>query len=169
MKIVFYDAKPYDKMFFDGYFFKKGYEAVYIEEKLNADTVRLADGAQAVCIFVNDRADAAIITSLHGFGVRLILLRCAGFNNVDIKAAYKKIHVLRVPAYSPNAVAEHALALLMCVNRKLHRAYNRTRDFNFSINGFVSRDLSGKTAGVIGTGKIGSVMSRILAGIGMRV
>lgn len=169
MKIIFFDTKPYDRIYFDAYIKEHGHEVVYIEERLGASTVRLAEGHDAVCVFVNDNVNADIINALYGYGVKVLLLRCAGYNNVDVQAAYKKIHIMRVPAYSPYAVAEHAAALLMSVNRKTHRAYVRTRDFNFNINGFVSRDLHGKTAGVIGTGRIGRIMIDILNGFGMKV
>jgi len=169
MRIIFFNSKPYDKIYFETYCAKEGFETVFVEEKLNETTVKLAQGFQAVCIFVNDNANARVIGTLAGFGVKLMLLRCTGYNNVDVKAAHKKIHVTRVPAYSPESIAEHSLALLMSVNRKIHRAYTRTRDYNFNINGFVSGNLSGKTAGVIGTGKIGQAMIKILDGIGMKV
>jgi len=169
MKIIFFNAKSYDKIYFDKYFAKNKYSVTYIEERLCEATVRLAEGYDAVCIFVNDNAGAGIIDTLVGYGVKMILLRCAGYNNVDVKAAYKRIRVLRVPGYSPSSVAEHALALLMSVGRKTHRAYTRTRDYNFDISGFVSHNLYGKTAGIIGTGKIGAVMADILSGIGMTV
>ena len=169
MKIIFYNTKPYDKTYFDVYCARYGFEAEYIEEKLCGPTARFAQGFDAVCIFVNDTADAEVIEALAGYGVKLLLLRCAGYNNVDVRAAYKKIHVLRVPGYSPKSIAEHALALLLCVNRKLHRAYTRTRDFNFSINGFTSGNLGGKAVGIIGTGKIGRAAVSLFRGIGMKV
>ena len=169
MKVIFFNTKSYDRLYFDKYLAKNKYSVTYIEERLSEETVRLCEGYDAVCIFVNDKAGAGIIDTLAKFGVKMILLRCAGYNNVDVKSAYKRIRVLRVPGYSPSSVAEHALALLMSVGRKTHRAYTRTRDYNFDINGFVSHNLYGKTAGIVGTGKIGAVMANILAGIGMKV
>ncbi len=169
MKIAFYDAKPYDKVWFDAYVAEYGYSIKYIESKLSLETVILAKGCEAVCVFVNDTVDESVINELSTLGVKAVLLRCAGFNNVDFKASYKKLHVMRVPAYSPYAVAEYACALLLSVNRKTHRAYARTRDFNFNINGLSGVDLHGKTAGVIGTGKIGRIMIDILRGFGMKV
>ncbi len=129
----------------------------------------LAEGFDTVCAFVNDTLDKETVDILHERGVRLIALRCAGYNNVDLQAVFGRIHVARVPAYSPHAVAEHALALLLTLNRKTHRAYFRTRDNNFTISGLMGMDLHGKTAGVIGTGKIGQILAGILKGLGMRV
>lgn len=169
MKIAFYDTKPYDKVWFDSLSDEYGCEIKYFDFKLNAETAPLAKGADAVCIFVNDDADSQALTVLHENGIKLLALRCAGYNNVDFKTAHKKIHVVRVPDYSPAAVAEHAMALLLTLNRKTHRAYSRTRDNNFSINGFIGIDLSGKTAGIIGTGKIGRVFAGICKGFGMEV
>lgn len=168
-KVTFYDTKPYDKVWMDALKGEYGLQIKYFESKLNADTVSLARGSDAVCVFVNDTVDAEVIESLHDYGIRILALRCAGFNNVDFKAAFEKLHVVRVPAYSPYAVAEHAMALLLAVNRKVHRAYNRTRDFNFNINGLTGFDLHGKTVGVIGTGKIGRVFIDICKGFGMNV
>lgn len=169
MKIAFYDTKPYDRTWFDTYAPEYGYTIKYIESKLSLETVILAKGSDAVCVFVNDYVDKDVIDELHELGVRAILLRSAGFNNVDFAAAFRKLHVMRVPAYSPHAVAEYACALLLSVNRKTHRAYVRTRDYNFSINGLCGTDLCGKTAGIIGTGKIGRIMIDILRGFGMQV
>jgi len=169
MKIAFYDAKPYDRVWFDEYVTEYGYKIKYIESRLSLETTVLAKGYDAVCIFVNDTVTKDVIDELSVQGVKAILLRCAGFNNVDFEAAYKKIHVMRVPAYSPFAVAEYACALLLSVNRKTHRAYARTRDFNFNINGLMGMDLHGKTAGVVGTGKIGRIMIDILRGFGMHI
>ena len=166
-KIAFYDAKPYDKESFDR--IKSDYEFDYIESKLSASTAVLAKGCAGVCAFVNDDIDGRALETLYENGVRVIAMRCAGYSNVDFKAAYGKISVVRVPAYSPHAVAEHAIALLLCVNRKIHKAYNRTRDFNFSINGLTGTDLYGKTAGVIGTGKIGRAFIDICRGMGMKI
>jgi len=169
MKIAFYDTKPYDRTWFDAYVVEYGYEIIYIESHLSLDTVVLAKGCDAVCVFVNDSVSKEVIDELAKLGVKVILLRCAGFNNVDFAAAFKKVHVMRVPAYSPYAVAEYAAALLLSVNRKTHRAYSRTRDYNFSINGLQGIDLHDKTAGIIGTGKIGRIMIDILHGFGMKV
>lgn len=170
MKIMFYDTKPYDKIWFQPLSEQMGYAIKFQEVKLNEDTAILACHYDAVCIFVNDDADAAAIKVLKEMGVRTILLRCAGFNNVDLKAAQAAdIKVLRVPSYSPEAVAEYAMGLLLTVNRNIHRAYVRTRDFNYNINGLMGIDLVGKTAGVIGTGKIGQTMIDILRGFKMRI
>ena len=169
MKIAFFDAKSYDKPSFDRYTAEEGIDIKYFETKLNEDTVYLAKGYDAVCVFVNDDVNANVINSLHDMGVRVLALRCAGFNNIDIKQAYGKIHVLRVPAYSPYAVAEHAIALLLTSIRRIHKAYIRSRDFNFSLNNLTGFDLYGKTVGVIGTGKIGKVFVNICRGFGMKV
>ena len=169
MKIAFFDAKPYDKIWFDRLAPDYGFTIQYIESRISVDNCVLADGCEAVCVFVNDAVDAGVIDRLHSIGVRAILLRCTGYNNVDFKSAFQKIHVMRVPAYSPYAVAEYSCALLLSVNRKTHRTYSRTRDYNFSINGLIGRDLFGKTAGIIGTGKIGRIMAGILKGFGMHV
>ena len=169
MKIAFFDAKSYDKPSFDRYTAEEGIDIKYFETKLNEDTVYLAKGYDAVCVFVNDDVNVNVINSLHDMGVRVLALRCAGFNNIDIKQAYGKIHVLRVPAYSPYAVAEHAMALLLTSIRRIHKAYIRSRDFNFSLNNLTGFDLYGKTVGVIGTGKIGKVFVNICRGFGMKV
>jgi len=169
LKIAFYDAKPYDKVWFDTLAGQYDCELKYFDFKLNAETACLAKGAEVVCIFVNDNADDETLGILHTNGVKLLALRCAGYNNVNFKSARGKIHVVRVPEYSPAAVAEHAMALLLTLNRKTHRAYGRTRDNNFSINGFIGIDLVGKTAGIIGTGKIGRVFAGICKGFGMDV
>lgn len=169
MKIVFYDAKPYDIEWFNKANEKYGFDIRYLEYKLNHETAVMAGGADAVCAFVNDSIDKDTIDALHGMGIKIIAMRCAGYNNVDFKQAYKKIHVVRVKSYSPHAVAEHAVALMMTLNRKIHRAYNRTRENNFAINGLLGFDFSGKTAGVIGTGRIGRVFAGICKGLGMEV
>jgi D-lactate dehydrogenase len=169
MKIAFYDTKPYDKIWFAPLAKEMGIEIQFLETKLNKDTVRLSKGCDAVCIFVNDSADKEVIKALEQYNTRAILLRCAGYNNVDVRAAKNKIHLLRVPSYSPEAVAEYAIGLLLTINRKIHRAYNRTRDFNFSIHGLMGMDLKGKTAGVIGTGKIGQMTMEILKGLKMDI
>ncbi|MBR2410225.1 MAG: 2-hydroxyacid dehydrogenase [Clostridia bacterium] len=169
MKIAFFDTKPYDKTAFDEKAAMLGIKIKYFETKLNEDTVFLAKGADAVCVFVNDTVNKAVIDALGEMGIRILLLRCAGFNNVDMKYVNGKIHVLRVPAYSPYAVAEHAIALLLTSIRRIHKAYIRSRDFNFSLSGLTGFDLHGKTVGVIGTGKIGKVFIDICKGFGMKV
>ena len=169
MKIAFFDTKPYDKPSFDKYGAMKGVEFKYFETKLNEDTAELAAGFDGVCVFVNDTVNAAVIDRLVELNVKVIALRCAGFNNVDMKHAFGRIHVLRVPAYSPYAVAEHARAMLLTSIRRIHKAYIRTRDFNFSLVGMTGFDLHGKTVGVIGTGRIGRVFIDICRGFGMKV
>ena len=169
MKFAFFDTKPYDKPSFDKFGELAGISFKYFETKLNEDTVELADGFDGVCVFVNDTVNSAVIDRLFELGVRVIALRCAGFNNVDIKYALGRIHVLRVPAYSPHAVAEHAIAMLLTSIRRIHKAYIRTRDFNFSLSGMTGFDLHGKTVGVIGTGRIGRAFIDICRGFGMRV
>jgi len=169
MRIAFFDTKPYDKVWFDTYAPEYGYTIKYIESRLSPMTAQLAKGCDAVCVFVNDQVTAEVIDELVLLGIKTVLLRCAGFNNVNFEAAYKKLHVMRVPAYSPYAVAEYATALLLSVNRKTHRAYSRTRDYNFTINGLCGIDLHGKTCGIVGTGKIGRVMIDIMKGFGMEV
>ena len=169
MKFAFFDTKPYDKPSFDKFGELAGISFKYFETKLNEDTVELADGFDGVCVFVNDTVNSAVIDRLFELGVRVIALRCAGFNNVDIKHAFGRIHVLRVPAYSPHAVAEHAIAMLLTSIRRIHKAYIRTRDFNFSLSGMTGFDLHGKTVGVIGTGRIGRAFIDICRGFGMRV
>ena len=169
MKLAFFDTKPYDVPGFDRYAVPAGIEIKYYEPNLNRDTVSLASGFDAVCVFVNDTVDAVVVEKLYTMGVKAIVLRCAGFNNVDIKACEGKLRVFRVPAYSPHAVAEHAMALLLTINRRTHKAYIRTRDFNFSLQGLAGFDLYGKTVGIIGTGKIGRVFADICKGFGMNV
>lgn len=168
-KICFFDTKPYDKTCFEALKEQYGIEIEYFEPKLGPKTAFMAKGFQAVVAFVNDTIDEETIGILHANGVKLIAMRCAGYNNVDFKAAFQKVHVARVPAYSPYAVAEHAMALLLTLNRKIHKAYSRTRDFNFSLNGLTGFDLNGKTMGVIGTGKIGRIFIDICKGFGMKV
>lgn len=169
-KIAVFDTKPYDRITFNEVNKKFGFELVYHKEHLDINNVVLANGNDAVCIFVNAVVDADVVEKLHSYGIKLIALRCAGFNNVDISAAEKKgIKVVRVPDYSPHAIAEHTLALMLCLNRKVHRAFLRTRDSNFSLVGFQGFDMYGKTVGVIGTGKIGKVVIGLLQGLGMNV
>lgn len=169
MKVAFFDAKSYDKPGFDHYTKGTNIKIKYFETRLNEDTVSLAKGYDCVCVFVNDTVNEAVVNELYRLGVKMIALRCAGFNNVDLRACEGKIKVFRVPAYSPYAVAEHAMALLLGVNRKIHKAYNRTREFNFSLVGLSGFDLYGKTVGVIGTGKIGRIFADICKGFGMKV
>ena len=169
MKIAFFDTKPYDKPSFEKFGAEHGVTFKYFEAKLNEDTVDLAHGFDGVCVFVNDTVNAAVIDRLCELGVKVVALRCAGFNNVDMKHAFGRIHVLRVPAYSPYAVAEHAMAMLLTSIRRIHKAYIRTRDFNFSLVNMTGFDLHGKTVGVIGTGRIGRVFIDICRGFGMRV
>ncbi|MBQ7362867.1 MAG: 2-hydroxyacid dehydrogenase [Clostridia bacterium] len=169
MKVAFYDTKPYDRECFDKYGSLYDIEFKYYETKLSEDTVRLAEGADAICVFVNDTVNSAVIDKLVAMGVRIVALRCAGFNNVDMKYAFGKVHVLRVPAYSPYAVAEHTIAMLLTSIRRIHKAYIRTRDFNFSLVGMTGFDLHGKTVGVIGTGRIGRAFINICLGFGMKV
>lgn len=169
MKIAFYGTKPYDRIWFEPMGKEYGFDIHFIEASCNQETVFMAKGYDAICIFVNDRVDEAMIQTLFEMNVKAILLRSAGFNNVDVKAAEDKIVVLRVPSYSPEAVAEFSMALLLTLNRLTHKAYNRTRDFNMSLNGLMGMDLNEKTAGVVGTGKIGQAMIRILNGFQMHV
>ena len=169
IKVAFFDAKAYDKPSFELYGGEHGIRFKYLEAKLNEDTVDFAKGCEAVCVFVNDTVNAAVIEKLYEYGVRLIALRSAGYNNVDLQAAFGKIHVVHVPAYSPYAVAEHAIALLLTSVRRIHKAYNRTREFNFSLNGLTGFDFHGKTVGVVGTGKIGRIFINICRGFGMNV
>ena len=169
IRIAFFDTKEYDKESVEKVAAARDVEVKYLETKLSEHTAELARGCDAVCVFVNDTVNAAVIDKLYECGVKMIALRCAGYNNVDLQRAYGKIHVAHVPAYSPYAVAEHAAALLLTSIRRIHKAYNRTRDFNFSLNGLTGFDLHGKTAGIIGTGKIGRIFSDICRGFGMHV
>ena len=169
LKVTFFDAKDYDRDSFVRANSEDRLEINFFETRLSEDTCRLAEGADAVCVFVNDDINSRVIDILAEMKIKLIALRCAGYNNVDVEYAYGKIHVVRVPAYSPYAVAEHAMALLLTSVRRIHKAYIRTRDFNFSLNGLTGFDLHGKTAGVIGTGKIGRVFIDICKGFGMNV
>lgn len=168
-KIAFFGAKPYDIASFDKVNEKYNYDIRYYKGHLNPNNVVLTQDTDVVCIFVNDTADAAVIDTMVNNGVKLLALRCAGFNNVDLKAAKGKLPVVRVPAYSPYAVAEYSLALMLSLNRKIHRAYWRTRDGNFSLNGLMGFDMHGKTIGIIGTGKIAKILIRMLKGFGMRI
>ena len=168
-KIAFFGAKPYDIASFDKVNEKYNYDIRYYKGHLNPNNVVLTQDTDVVCIFVNDTADAAVIDAMVDNGVKLLALRCAGFNNVDLKAAKGKLPVVRVPAYSPYAVAEYSLALMLSLHRKIHRAYWRTRDGNFSLNGLMGFDMHGKTIGIIGTGKIAKILIRLLKGFGMRI
>ena len=166
--IAFFDAKTYDRASFD--LANDRYEIRYFESRLTLQTAKLASGCEAVCAFVNDEIDGRTVGILADNGVKVLAMRCAGYSNVDLKAAEAAgLTVVRVPAYSPHAVAEHAMGLLMAVNRRLHKAYGRTREINFNIAGLTGVDLYGKTAGVIGTGKIGRAFMDICRGFGMRV
>jgi D-lactate dehydrogenase len=168
MKIAFFSTQPYDKEYFDRY--NTQHEIIFFEARLNEQTVNLARGCDAVCAFVNDQLNAGVLNALKEMGIRIIAQRCAGFNNVDLVTARQiDITVVRVPAYSPHAVAEHALALIMTLNRKTHKAYNRVREGNFSLDRLTGFDLFGKTVGVIGTGKIGECFARIMHGLGCNV
>lgn len=169
MKIAFFDAKPYDLPAFEKYGAERGMEFAFYDTKLNINTAALAAGCEAVCVFVNDVLDAPVIDRLCELGVKLVALRCAGYNNVDLEHAFGRLHVVHVPAYSPYAVAEHAMALLLTSIRRIHKAYNRTKDFNFSLSGLTGFDLHGKTVGVVGTGRIGRVFIDICRGFGMNV
>lgn len=169
MKIAFYGTKPYDKICFEPMGKEYGFDIHFIEASCNQETIFMAKGYDAICIFVNDYVNAEMIDALYEMKVKAILLRSAGYNNVDVKAAEDKIVLLRVPSYSPESVAEFSMALLLTVNRLTHKAYNRTREFNMSLNGLMGADLFEKTAGVIGTGKIGQAMIKILNGFQMRV
>ena len=168
IRVAMFDTKSYDE---DS--FRKNcpdeVEITYFPVKLNKDSVILANGFDAVCTFVNDTVDEEVANKLYDYGVKMIALRCAGFDSIDVKACYEKICVVRVPAYSPEAIAEHAIALLMTSVRRIHKAYNRTKEFNFSLNNLVGFNLYGKTVGVIGTGKIGKAFINICNGFGMRV
>ncbi len=177
IRMSLFDAKDYDIVSFEETLrtFREDHpgmpecELKFFDTRLSQDTVDLAKGSDVVCIFVNDLVDAGMADTLCRLGVKVLALRCAGYNNVDVQACYGKIHVVHVPAYSPYAVAEHAIALLMTSIRRIHKAYIRTRDFNFSLSGMTGFDLHGKTTGVIGTGKIGACFIRICQGFGMKV
>lgn len=175
LRIAFFGTKDYDRTFFSELTKEKGYgtynsEIKYFKSNLGLETVNLANGYDAVCVFVNDNVSRPVIEQLHDIGVRLVLLRCAGFNNVDIQAASEYgITVLRVPAYSPYAVAEHAMAILQQANRHLHKSYNKVKDNNYALSGLLGFDLHNKVAGILGTGKIGICMARICKGYGMSV
>ncbi len=169
IKIAFFDAKPYDIEVFNELNKRYGFDIRYFKFHLTSDNVVLTNGYDVVVLFVNDTVDNQMITKLSKYGVKLIALRSAGFNNIDLKAAQDKIRVVRVPEYSPYSIAEHTVALMLTLNRKIHRAYFRTRDSNFSLNGLLGFDMHGKTAGIIGTGRIGKALVRILTGFGVKI
>lgn len=170
MNIAVFSTKQYDRKFFSLVNQDFGFNLEFFDFKFDAKTARMAEGADVVCIFVNDTADREAIQVLAQQGIKLIALRCAGFNNVDLEAAKEYgITVVRVPAYSPEAVAEHAVGMMLTLNRRIHRAYQRTRDANFSLEGLTGFNMHGKTAGIIGTGKIGIATMRILKGFGMNL
>ncbi len=169
MKIAVFSTKPYDQEFL-GKAAGAAHVIRFFEAHLCEETASLAAGFDAVCVFVNDTLNASVLETIAAFGVKLVALRCAGFNNVDLAAAAKLgITVVRVPAYSPYAVAEHAVALVLALNRKVHRAYNRVREGNFALDGLLGFDLHGRTVGVVGTGRIGAVFAHIMAGFGCRI
>lgn len=168
-RICFFDTKPYDKLYFDEFAKKYEFEMVYCESKLNEKSVVLAKGCDAVVAFVNDSVNAGVIRALEEMEISIVAMRCAGYNNVDFKEAYGRVHIVRVPAYSPYAVAEFTMGMFLMLNRKFHRAYNRIREYNFSLSGLLGTDFYGKTVGVVGTGKIGQVFMDICLGFGMQV
>jgi D-lactate dehydrogenase len=170
MKIAVYDTKSYDRQFLKENLPNSSIDWEFHEFRLSAETALSADGAKAVCVFVNDKVDESCLKILAEQGVKLVVLRCAGYNNIDLAAAKALgLAVTRVPAYSPHAVAEHAAALLLTLNRKTHRAYNRVREHNFSLSGLVGFDIFGKTIGIVGTGKIGKIAAQIFRGFGARI
>lgn len=170
MKLAVFSTKPYDRSFLEAANERHGHEVVFLEPRLTAETAPLAGGFEGVCAFVNDVLDREVLRALSAGGTRLVALRSAGFNHVDLEAAGELgITVARVPAYSPHAVAEHAAALILALNRRIHRAYNRVREGNFALHGLLGFDLHGRTVGVVGTGRIGAVFSRIMAGFGCRI
>ncbi len=169
IKVAFFDTKPYDIKWFDKSNEKYNYKIKYFENKLNYDSSYMAKGYYIVVAFVNDTIDKNVIDVLCNNGVKLIAMRCAGYNNVDFKYAYGRIHIVRVPVYSPYAVAEHALAMLLTLNRKIHRAYIRTKEFNFNISGLEGFDIHGKKVGIIGTGKIGRTFMNAIRGLGPEI
>jgi D-lactate dehydrogenase len=170
MKIAFFSAKSYDKTFFDEANKHFNYHIVYLEASLAKETYALAKGCEAVCVFVNDKLDAEVLTGLHQLGIKIVALRCAGFNNVDLAAAAQLgMKVVRVPAYSPHSVAEHAVGLVLALSRKIHKAYNRVKEGNFSLEGLTGFELHSKVVGIIGTGNIGTVFANIMQGFGCKV
>lgn len=170
MRVIIFSTKSYDRAFLEAANAADAHHLTFVDSRLTRDTARLAQGHEAICVFVNDRIDEEIIETLRAFGVCLIALRCAGFNNVDLHAAARAtITVCRVPSYSPHAIAEHTVGMVLALNRKLHRAYNRVREGNFDLEGLLGFDLNGKTVGVVGTGKIGRLVAQIFGGFGCHV
>jgi len=170
MNIAVFSTKPYDRQYLEIANAKSGHALTFLEPRLDETTCQLAKGHDAVCAFVNDRLNGHVLHCLKDMGVRLIAMRCAGYNNVDLKAARENsIAIVRVPAYSPYAVAEHTVALMLGLNRKTHRAFTRIRDGNYALDGLLGFDLNGRTAGIVGTGKIGAVVAQILKGFGCRL
>ncbi len=170
MKIAMFSAKPWVHQAFEPLAASFSAEITWLEPRLEPATAALAAGHEAVCVFVNDQVDAAVIQRMKDIGVRLVALRCAGFNNVDLKAASRAgLGVVRVPAYSPYAVAEHAVGMMLCLNRRYHRSWARVLEGNFALDGLLGFDMRGKTVGVVGTGRIGQVLCRILQGFGCRI
>ncbi len=169
IKVAFFDTKSYDEESFNEANKSFNFQITYLHTRLTKETAPIARGHDVACVFVNDKITDEVAQILKDCGVRFIALRCAGYNNIDLRATFDKIHVARVPVYSPHAVAEHALALILSLNRKIHKAYLRTRDNNFTLEGLMGFDLCGKTAGVIGTGQIGKVLINILLGLGLKV
>jgi len=169
LSIAFFDTKVYEVDFFEKEADKTGIKFKYFNNRLDADTVAMSREFDGICAFVNDDISEEVINSLSEYGISLVALRCSGYNNVDLTAAYNKIHVVRVPAYSPSSVAEHALALILTLNRKTHKAYYRTRDSNFSINGLLGFELKGKTIGIVGVGSIGKAFIKLISGFGMEI
>ena len=169
MRVTVFSTKSYDRQFLD--LANKGrYQLTYLESRLTRQTVSSAAGADAICAFVNDELDEQVLAQLQSLGIRLVALRCAGFNNVDLQAAARAdVVIARVPEYSPYSVAEHAVALMLALNRKIHRAYARVREGNFALEGLLGFDLHGKPVGIIGTGKIGATVARIMSGFGCRI
>lgn len=170
MRIAFFDTHNFERSFFERANQGLAHEIVFLATRLDSKTAALAKGCDAVCCFVNDHVDAQVLSILHDLGVRIVALRCAGYNQVDLKAARDRgLPVVRVPEYSPHAVAEHAVALVLALNRKIHRAHARVREGNFALDGLVGFDLFGKCVGIVGTGRIGAVAARIFLGFGCRV
>lgn len=169
LKIAFFDTKQYDKDFFNEANKKYGYDIRYFQSRLSENNVIVTKDSDTVCAFVNDTINKELADELYDYGITLLALRSAGYNNVDLRSVFGRIHVVRVPTYSPNAVAEHTVGLILSLNRKIHKAYYRTRDNNFNINGLLGFDMAGKTAGIIGTGKIGLITAKILSGFDMQV
>lgn len=170
MKVAVFSSKPYDRTFLEAANTEYGHELVFLESRLNQETAKLAAGFPAVCVFVNDELHRETLEAIYQGGTRLVALRCAGFNNVDLQAAAELgLTLVRVPAYSPYAVAEHTIALILGLNRRIYRAYARVREGNFSIDGLLGFDLHGSTVGIIGTGKIGAIVAQIMQGFGCEV